>query len=166
MALTLAQKQVLKADIIAAADQACQDLEASPNNSDLAFAVAALYNLPATETWIVWRTTVTRKEVLQNGFDWTRLDNLSVGKARVWSDIFVDGALDASKPNVRAGIESIWVGTAQDLAVRAAVYVHCKRQATRVEKVLSSGTGSDASPATMTHEGQITFQHILDAMQV
>lgn len=164
--LTLTQKQALKADIIAAAEQACVDLEASPTNTDLAFAVAALYVQPAAGTWIVWKTNVTRKEVLQNGFDWTRLDNLSVGKARIWSDIFVDGALDASRPNVRTGIEAVWVGTQADLDVRAAVYVHCKRQATRIEKLLSTGTGTSAVPATMGFEGSISYQDVLDAMAV
>ena len=52
MPLTAAQKTALKNDIIAASDQACVDLESSPTNSDLASAVAALYNLPAaTDFW-------------------------------------------------------------------------------------------------------------------
>lgn len=153
MALTPAQLATLKAAILADSE-----LNAFPMNSDGAFAIAALLNQVASPDWIVWRTTVTRKEILQNGFDWTRLDNLSVGKARVWSDIFVDGQLNPSKPNVRAGIESVWVGTAQDLAVRAAVYVHCKRQATRIQKILSAGTGSDATPATMDEGIGESFQ--------
>lgn len=132
-------------------------LAAQPNNSDGAFTIAAAMNLPANPAWIVWRTSVTRKEILQNGFDWTRLDNLSVGKARVWSDIFVDGSLNPSKANVRAGIESVWVGTAQDLAVRAAVYIHCKRAATIAQKLFSTGTGSDATPATMDTDIPETF---------
>lgn len=118
------------------------------------------YNAPADPAYIVWRTSVTRQEILQNGFDWTRLDNLSVGKARVWSDIFVDGSLNPSKPNVRAGIESVWVGTAADLAVRAAVYVHCKRSANRVERLFATGTGSDAVPGVLVFEGEITTSDV------
>lgn len=153
MALTPAQLATLKAAIIADSE-----LNAFPNNSDGAFAIAALLNQVASPDWIVWRTNVTRREILQNGFDWTRLDNLSVGKARVWSDIFVDGQLNPSKANVRAGIESVWVGTTSDLAVRAAVYVHCKAKATRIQKILSSGTGSDATPATMDDNIDESFQ--------
>lgn len=145
-------------------------LNTFPNNSDGAFAIAALLNQVAGPAWVVWRTAVTRQEILQNGFDWTRLDNLSVGKARVWSDIFVDGTINPSKPNVRTGIESVWVGTAQDLAVRAAVYVHCKRSATRAQKLFSTGTGSDATPATMdadiADDFQLTYADVEQARQL
>lgn len=153
MALTPAQLAALKAAI-----EADGTLNAFPNNSDGAFAIAALLNQEASPAWVVWKTSVTRKEILQNGFDWTRLDNLSVGKARVWSDIFVDGVINAGKANVRAGIDSVWVGTAADLAVRAAVYVHCKRNATRAQKLFSTGTGSDATPATMDENIDDSFQ--------
>jgi hypothetical protein len=153
MALTPAQLATLKAAIVADSE-----LNAFPMNSDGAFAIAAALNQIASPEWIVWRTNVTRREVLQNGFDWTRLDNLSVGKARVWSDIFVDGEMNPSKPNVRAGIESVWVGTTADLAVRASVYEHCKIPATRIQAILSSGTGTNATPATMDENIDESFQ--------
>lgn len=159
MALTTQQQAAFKAAIEAAGYH-----QTYPNNADGGFAIAAIYNAIANPEFVVWKTRVTRQEVLQNGFDWTRLDNLSVGKARVWSEIFVDGALNAAKPNVRTGIESVWVGTAQDLAVRAAVYVHCKRPATVAEKLFATGTGTTESPATMTFEGAITFQDVLTSM--
>jgi hypothetical protein len=44
------------------------------------------------------------------------------------------------------------VGTQADLDVRAAVYVHCKSSATIAQKLFSTGTGSVASPATLTDE--------------
>ena len=155
MALTQAQYTALKADIIA--DPAFNSV---PDNSDGDFAIAAAYNLAANPQWVVWKTSVQRGEILENGFDWTRLDNLSVGKARVWSDIFVDGALNASKLNVRAGIEEVWKGTQADLDVRAVVYGHCKRDATRAETLFSTGTGSDAVPATMSHQGNLSYQDV------
>jgi hypothetical protein len=128
--------------------------------------IAEALNAPAEPPYIVWRTSVGRAEILQNGFDWTRLDNLSVGKARIWSDIFVDGVINPSKLNVRAGIDAVWVGTAQDLAVRLAVYVHCKRTATRGEKLFATGTGSDAVPGTMTVEGNISNDDIQQAREL
>ena len=142
--MTPAQLATLKTAINA--DAAFDELKLTPDGR---YAIADAFNLVANPAWIVWRAQVTRREILQNGFDWTRLDNLSVGKARVWNDIFVDGSLNPSKPNVRVGIDSIWVGTAPDLAVRAAVYVHCKVGATRAQKLFSTGTGTDATPATM-----------------
>lgn len=151
MPLTIPQLQTLKAAIDA--DPAFAGI---PNSTDGNLTIAAAFNVTASPAFTVWKTSVTRKEILQNGFDWTRLDNLSVGKARIWSDIFVDGALNPSKDNVRAGIEAVWVGTAQDLAVRAAVYVHCKRLAKRGERLFATGTGSDAAPGVLVVEGNIS----------
>lgn len=114
--------------------------------------------LNEASTFVVWRTAVGKDEITQNGFDWTRLDNLSVGKARVWDGLFdnANRTMNPAKLNVRAGIETVWVGTAADLAVRAQVYVHCKRFATRGERMLGSGTGTDAVPGVLTYEGEIS----------
>lgn len=151
MALSPEQKTALKNDIAANTNQiGGVQIKDMPNNSDANDSIAKWYNALASPDFTVWRTNVTRKEVLQNGFDWTRLDNLSVGKARVWNDIFVEGQINPAKANVRTGIDSVWVGTQADLDVRAAVYVHCKKLATIVQKLLSTGVGTVASPATMT----------------
>lgn len=155
MTLTLAQLQAINADIAANGD-----LNVFPNNSDGNSAIAAIYNITASPNFVVWRTKVPMTEIMLNGFDWARVDNLSVGKARIWDWMLGTGSLDASKSNVRAGIDATWVGTAPDLAVRAAVYVHCKRVSSRIEKLLSTGTGSDASPATMGSEGPVSYQNI------
>jgi len=146
--VTNAELLILKANILASPD--LDALKGSPNGR---FEIARLYNLPASPTWVIWRRSVSRREILQNGFDWTRLDNLSVGKARVWTDIFVDGVINPAKANVRAGIEAVWVGTQADLAVREAIYVHCRTNATRVQKLFSTGTGTTISPAMPSDSG-------------
>lgn len=156
--MTPQQLAAIKADILAS-----PDLNAQPNNSDGAYEIARLYNLPASQTFIVWRTNVSIDEIMRNGMDWARVDNLSVGKARIWDWMGRLGYLDASRVNVRAGIDATWVGTAADLAVRAQVYTHCKRQATRLERLLATGAGTDASPATMTFEGAVSYQDIQEA---
>jgi hypothetical protein len=128
------------------------------------FSMALWFNKPSTT--VVWRTSVAKKDVIANAaFDWTRVDNLSVGKARIWEQLFSVGNIDASQPNVRAGIDATWVGTAADLAVRASVYVQCKRFANRLEKLFAVGTGSDAAPATMGFEGTIDSGHIGEALE-
>lgn len=104
----------------------------------------------------IWRTNVDPVEIMQNGMDWTRVDNLSVGKARIWEWLTKLPTFNAAKPNVRAGIDAAWVGTAADLAVRANVYTHCKRTAYNSEKIMATGTGTDASPATPTWEGEVS----------
>lgn len=141
------------------------DLNSQPNTPDGAFAIADLLNLPSLPAYIVWRTDVPADEIMRNGMDWARVDNLSVGKARIWDWMTRLGTFDASKPNIRAGIDATWVGTAADLSVRAMVYAHCKRTATRGETVFATGTGSDASPATMADgaEGPLGYQEVLTA---
>lgn len=158
--LTPAQLVTLKAAI--AADPALAAIQQTP---DGAFAVKDALNLTATPAFIVWKSRVTQDEIMQNGFDWTRVDNLTVGPARVWEWMFANAerSINPSKANVRAGIEAVWKGVAADLAVRAAVYVHCKRNASRAEQLFATGTGTDAVPATMVFEGSLGYQDVLDA---
>jgi len=119
------------------------------------------YNAVSDPAFTVWKTQVTQDEIMQNGFDWTRVDNLSIGKARVWEWMFSSSAaFNPSKANVRAGIDSVWVGTAADLAVRAAVYIHCKRIANRVERIFATGVGSDAVPGLLVFEGELTTDDV------
>lgn len=160
-ALTPAQLATLKAAILAD-----PTLSSQPMTSGGALLIAETLNSPAVPSYVVWKTTVTDQEIMLNGFDWTRVDNLSVGKARVWDWMFRFGSINPSKPNIRAGIEQVWVGTAADLAVRAAVYVHCKRDATVVEKMFATGTGTTADPAVMTFEGALTADEVQQAREL
>jgi len=159
MALTTQQIATLKAAILVN-----PEWHAYPNTVDGAYDLAAnKINVEAIPAYVVWRNSVTRGEILQNGFDWTRLDNLSVGKARIWSDIFVDGIINPAKANVRAGIEEVWKGTAADLAVREAVYSHCKTNATEGEKLFSVGVGTSVSPSTRNVVGNILYTDVFTA---
>jgi hypothetical protein len=153
--LTTAQIAIVKADIAANTDT-----NNIPAGSDGSWTIANLYNELAVPDYFVWRTNVPADEVMRNGMDWTRVDNLSIGKARIWEWMTKLGSFNASKANIRAGIDACWVGTAADLAVRAAVYTHCNRPATRLEKLLAAGIGTVASPATMAYEGTVSYQNI------
>lgn len=154
MALTAEQMAALAADI--AADPV---LSVYPNTQDAAYDIAQIYNQDASPDFMVWRTSVGQDEIMQNGFDWVRVDNLAVGKARIWEWMFSNDSrsFNPSKINVRAGIDEVWKGTTADLAVRAAVYIHCKRLASRAEKLFAIGTGTEADPATMVFEGDINY---------
>jgi hypothetical protein len=156
--MTPAQLTALKADI--AADPAFANV---PRTGDGAYEIAQAYNLPASPEFVVWKTSVEPDEIMRNGMDWTRVDNLSVGKARIWDWITRLGTFDASRLNIRAAIDATWVGTSADLAVRAMVYTHCKRPASRVEKLFAAGLGTTAAPATMSFEGAINYQDVLSA---
>ena len=163
--LTLSQRQALKADI--AADGTLSQLT---HTADNAFAIALAYGQFVVPDYLVWRTSVEVTEIMLNGFDWTRVDNLSVGKARIWAWMTALGTINPSKQNIMAGIDATWVGTAQDLAVRAAVYTHCYRYCRRIEKLFATATsggsgtrGSTANPDMMGYEGTIEYQDVLDA---
>ena len=153
--MNIEQLQTLKAYILSVPEWA-----AMPNNSDTSYFIAAELNKEASPAFIVWKSNVSVDEIMRNGMDWARVDNLSVGKARIWDWLGRLGSFDAGRVNVRAGIDAAWVGTAADLAVRAAVYVHCKRSASVLEKLFATGAGSDASPATMAVEETIGYSTV------
>jgi hypothetical protein len=100
-------------------------------------AAANLLNTLASPTYLVWKSRVTLPEVQASAsFDWTRVDNLSVGKARIWDGMF--NATDSMEPwrgNYRTGIVTVWVGTQADLAVQASVLASCQRPVTNLEKL-------------------------------
>lgn len=160
--LTIEQLATFKAALLAETDPdlvSARDQGATP-------LIVAWYNATQSPDVIVWRTSVTQDEIMQNGFDWVRVDNLSNGKARIWEWMFNNDnrSCNPAKPNVRAGIEEVWKGTAADLAVRAAVYVHCKRSATRIEALFTTGVGSDESPADLGFEGNLTEPDVTAAL--
>jgi hypothetical protein len=157
-AQTASQLATLKSYILA---DPVLSLKTSGPETDYA-GIATAMSAIASPAFIVWKTSVTIDEVTQSGLDYSRVDNLTVGKSRIWDWLFASSAraINCGKVNVRAGIDAVWVGTAADLAVRATVYTLCKRSATVAEKVLASGTGSDASPAVLGFEGGLTTQTV------
>ena len=161
--LTTAQATVLATAIKADTDPAV--VAARDNESGrIDTLLADLYNQPSAT--VVWKSSVTQDEIMQNGFDWTQVDNTTVGKARIWEWMFNNDmrSINPSKANVRAGIDEAWKGTAAMLAVRAAVYVHCKRLATKCEALFATGVGTEESPSVMGYEGTITGYDVSVAM--
>ena len=163
--LTNEQLVALKAAILA--DPVLAPLTSGPGTDYNAIAIAL--SAEASPAFVVWRTSVTRAELQDmDAFNWTVVDNLSTGsKYRIWEWMFgTTGSINPSKANIRAGIAATWVGNAQLLAVQAAVLAGCKRNATRVEKLFATGTGSDASPAVMTVEGGVSLGEVASLFNV
>ena len=162
MALTTEQLQTFRAALLAEPDP---DLVFRRDNGQTG-RVAEWYNEPRTPSLIVWKTSLQLEEITSNGFDWVRVDNLSVGKARIWEWMFgsEDKSVNPSKPNVRAGIAEVWKGTAADLAVQATVLNHCKRPATRIEALFAVGSGTPAAPAMMVVTEQLSETDVMRAM--
>lgn len=157
--MTTQQLQTLKAAI-----EADGVLAALPHNDDTAYQIADAFNTVAAPAFVVWRSNVNVEEIMQNGFVWTAVDGLSVGRARIWDWMTRTGIVNPSRANVRAGIDNAFQGTGAELvSMRAAIYAHCKRNATRAEKLFATGTGTDASPATMMFEGTISYRDVVEA---
>lgn len=162
--LTTTQLQALKADI--AADPVFGSIPHTPDN---AFAVAVAYNAVASPAFYVWKSSVPTSEIMGNGFDWTRVDNLTVGKARIWEWMVDVGSINPSQANVRTGVLAVFT-TAGDLAMRLAIFGHCQRLASRVEKLFATGAGTSVTeqgtgPATTVYEGSVSYQDVVYAWE-
>lgn len=125
-------------------------------------AIAAALNANASPVVKVWRTSVTRAEIQDDdAFNWTLVDNLTNGsKYRIWEWMFANGAINPSKDNIRAGISATWTGTLALTAVATMTLNKCKRNATRLESLFTTGAGTDLSPAKLTFEGSIDLMEI------
>lgn len=151
--LTSQQLTTLKADI--AADPALATL---PNNDDSNFAIAAAYNVQATPNWTVWKTSVDTAAA-KDAINWTEFIGRSQGERDAFQFMLSNHVINPSRVNVRQGIADIFSG-ASGATSRAALLALSKRTATRAEKLFSTGTGSDASPATMTFEGNLSYSDV------
>jgi len=159
MSLATAQLIALKAAILA--DGVLGPLTSGPGTDFNAIMLAM--NAQSSPAFIVWRTSVTRAEYQDDdAFNWTVVDNLTTGgKYRIWEWMFsATGSINPSKANIRAGIVACWVGNAALVAVQAMILGKSKRTATRTERLLATGTGSDAAPGTLAFEGDVTVQEI------
>lgn len=154
MTLTDAQKALLKTHIL---NDATLGPKATAGDYDF---VANALNSQASPDFYLWKTSVSARQLMGDaGFDWTRVDNLSAGRARIWEFMMMAGSVDPSQPNIRAGLAAAFNQVA-DAATLAAILAQCKRLANRAEKVLATGTGSQAVPATAGSEGTITASDI------
>lgn len=170
MALTQAQRAILKADID-------QDpvLSVLPNSNANGDVIAAAYN--TVGTFVVWQTAVKVKDV-QDGIVWQNLTPADVpdgtllwnnrslacqGKQFNVQTILVGrDYIDATKANVRAGLQDALTNVPSGVSGAllsggwANVKTALQRVVTRAEKLFATGTGTAASPGLVTFEGKIT----------
>lgn len=158
MALTQAQLAALKADILLDAA-----LAALPMTSDGAFEIAAAYNLTASPQWVVWRTHIPTSEV-KNAVVWTEFIARSAGERDAFQFMLSNGTINGADPNVRQGINDIFSGPS-GATTRSQLTTLAKRDATRVQKLFSTGTGSTALPATPTFSDSfaLSYQDVMAA---
>lgn len=144
----LTATQITALRTLADADQVASGHVSSADD----IALADWFNQPTTH--VVWRTVLSpemaRAAIIGGA---TQLDALTVGKrdSLFW---LCSGNLNPSTPSVRAAIDDL-CGTQNTL--KSALQAAQKRFATRAEKALASGTGTTASPATLTYEGLLSY---------
>lgn len=167
--LTTAQLQTLKTDI--AANTATVQfggspvqINALPNTPDANAEIAAWYNGQASPSFTVWKKFVTITEIGDkiNGTELAGLSSLNATRLQTVV-VLSAGGVNPSLTDRRQFFDDIFSG-AGGATTRAALLVLWKRLANRIQKLLSTGTGSDASPAT-TQAGiddsfAITYQDV------
>jgi hypothetical protein len=180
--LTPAQLQTLKTSVASASDvvtaaggPACtnyvgQAINALANATDPNACVAAMYNLAASPDFWVWRTSVTKDELVGSvsvdgtTFSWTGTGYItrSQGERDAFNTMFSSaGIVNPSLSNVRQAWTDIFSGaTAPAPANRTHLSTVSRRKAIRFERLYATGTGSTASPGTMVIEGQVSGQTI------
>ena len=138
-----AQRTLLAADIRANTDPDVVAALAIRNDTEM----ANLYNLDSTLE--VWREAVQPEEY-REAMDWTEVDNLPAGKARIWEWITENmmRSYDATKANIRAGLNEAWGGTTE-----ANLIAISKEFCSVAEEIYADTT---ASPATRVFVGNIT----------
>jgi len=162
--LTPAQLQALKADILTNSD-----LNSQPMNSDGAFEIARRYNLAASPAFSQIIKGRSRRfcTLISVIFTTSAITSGTVVRKAVrrspWVQMFMGDQADFSKDNLRAGIAAIFAGSAQANAQRDHCLAAGKRTATRAEKLFATGTGSQASPAKLGFEGELTYSDVEQA---
>lgn len=155
--LTSAQLQAIKAYIVA--DPA---MSAQPNTNVGNSAIAATMNALATPAFTVWKTSVDRNEV-GKAFQATALAAITAGNNDKLANFAAwNETVNPSRADQRAFFDDIF-SVAAGASTRAALLALWKRQALLIEKILATGTGSDASPATLGYEGTISPDEIEQA---
>lgn len=151
MTFTLAQNQLIKAAIIS--DPA---LAAQPNTAAGNIAIRDALHLQASPGFTVWKRNVALGEIGDNivGTELAGLGGLNQDRLRTIA-MYSPGGINPSLADRRAFFDDIFSG-AGGTTSRARFLILWKRLASRIEKILATGTGTDALPATLGYEGAIT----------
>jgi hypothetical protein len=153
VSLTTQQLAAIKAAILA--DPALASL---PNDTDGAFTIAAALNLPASPSFTVWKTAVPLADVVAN-VDGVELVGLTAIKLAAYQSLLLAGSVNPSAARTRAGFDQVF-SAAGGATTRPLLLALWKRLANRAEKACATGTGSDASPASLSFEGAISYSDV------
>lgn len=103
-------------------------------------------------TFVVWKSSVSPKDLMEV-FTWSEIDQLAVGKARIFDWMSRLPSLDAGVARTRNGLSDCFGASS---STYTAILPLLKRVATRAESLLAVGTGSDSNPARLRAEGEMS----------
>ncbi len=159
--MTTAQLQTLKTDIAANSNPTGQPgsiyqataVNAVPNNSDGNAAIAFWYDQATNPAKIVWRNAIPVSQVgtAMLSADIANLTAVNNTRLQVLGQYATQGFFASA--DVEAGFSDIFSSAPNTVTRLHAVW---RRTALRIEALFATGTGSDAVPATLVFEGQIS----------
>lgn len=126
-----------------------------------AAALIAAGNSAGLQSWlnsadagvVCWKTSVPLADVAAN-VDGVELVGLTAIKLAAYQALLLAGTVNPSKDRTRAGFDAVF-SAAGGATTRPLLLALWKRAMTRAEKIFATGTGTDASPAYVTWEGDI-----------
>jgi hypothetical protein len=166
MALTPAQKTIIKTHYNANMPTLSDDQ------------AAAAFNALATPDFWIWRTAVTKAEIVGkvsqdatsfiwagNGFITRTTQEILTFDQLFAAQAFGEPVCNPSLPNVRTAFSDIFSGVGNAALNRTHLLATGRRKATLVEKLLATGTGSTASPALSAYSDGflMTAQDVVDS---
>lgn len=123
--------------------------------------LASYCNALASPAFIVWRKSISRKEIY-DAVVWSEMLVLTSAQRDTFALMMTDATLSPSSANIRTAFAAIFASANTTLANLTAA---AKRQATVAEKMLATGTGTNGSPATLTFEGAVTTDDIQKSLR-
>ena len=138
-------------------------MASQPMNSDGAFEIARQLNLIASPSFTVWKTNVSIKDIGDklNGTEMAGLSSLNNTRLQTVVALSASG-VNPSLIDRRQFFDDIFSGAA-GVNTRTNLLALWKRDATVVEKLFATGTGTSAVPATLVWDGSISYQDVDDA---
>ena len=152
--------------VLAAAIAADADLSAFPETLDGAHEMAALLDMTAAPDFTVWRSSVSISEV-GAALDGAEVEGLTTAQANriMVGGIYSGEGVDASIAGRRMFFDGLF-STAEGAVTGPALAMVWRRLATRGEVAFAVGAGTDADPATLGYEGNISAADISAARSI
>lgn len=162
MALTNAQKNTLKNDILTSVDPVI--IAARGNGADIGrddTTLAAIYNAKAVPTTKAWMTAVYRDDMF-GAMNIAKYDNLTAGKRDSWRMMCDYSPVSFAKAKLRKAVTDIWG------AVDAAVILdNFTENASRAEVLFGGNTATESTVTALVRNwtGTITIDDLGQAFR-